>query len=76
MLLCGGSYWLRVLSIYGQVTLATLFVPHPLIDHFGPIGDELSCSFSSPTRFAEKGKGFASLLEKSQASAQSLGLSF
>ena len=67
---------LRVLSIYGQLTLATLFVPHPLIDRFGPIGDVLSCSTSSPTRFALRGKDFASLLERSRASAQSLGLSF
>ena len=76
MLLYGGSYWLRVLSIYGQLTLATLFVPHSRKDLFEPTRDELNCLTSNPARFAEKGKGSASLLERSLASARSPRLSF
>ena len=76
MLLYGGSYWLRVLSIYGQLTLAKLFVPHPRKDLFELTIDELNCLTSNPARFAEMGKGFASRLERSLASARSPGLSF
>ena len=76
MLLFGGSYWLRILSIHGQLTLATLFVPHPRKDLFEPTRDELNCLTSNPARFAERGKGFAIRLERSLASARSPGPSF
>ena len=76
MLLFGGSYWLSVLSINGQLALTLLLIPHPRKDLCEPTRDELNCLTSNQARFAEKGKGFASRLERSLAFARSPRLSF